>query len=354
MLKSVKKISLFVLIIYFVCVQLISCKKQAETRIFLFGEVHSRPIQQEKELENWGKLYEQGLRHLFIESGYPSAQLKNRWMKSDSDDYFNLIFENTSGTAGNSETTWNFYHIIKEKYPETIFHGIDVEHQYKTTGQYYLDLLKSEGLEDSEEYKICVENMKQAEIYCSTDNEPYRENCMVQNFVREFDSLPADEKIMGICGSAHSGLKSRDWTGKIPCMANQLNRHYKKLYGSIIESTDLSYLQDEIEPISVTEFEIKGKTYKASYFGEFDMSDWHETFRLRRFWRIENPGKDFKKYLAKLDFLPYENYPTAVHKGDVFRIEYERYDGSKQIYYYRSDGKKLKKYGYITSFLFSE
>lgn len=352
-LKKIRCYSLILLSVFVLCM-LISCGKKPETRIFLYGEVHSKAAQQEKELESWGMLYESGWRHLFIESGYPSAQLKNRWMKSDSDDILAYIFENLQGTAGYSETTWNFYHTIKQKYPETIFHGIDVEHQYRTTGQYYLDLLKSEGLETSEEYKICVENMEQAATYISTDDGLYRENCMAGNFIREFDSLPPGEKIMGIFGGAHCGLKSLDYTGKIPCMANQVNKYYKKIYGSIIESTDITYLQPELEPISVTEFEIKGKVYKASYFGEEDLSSWSKNYKTRRFWRIEDSYKDFKKYFAKLDYLPYDNYPTAVHTGDVFRIEYERYDGSKRVTYYRSDGKRIKNDGFITRLLFEE
>ncbi len=350
---SLKKITSYLLFI-FVFISFLSAKKYTEPRIFLYGELHSNPVQQEKELEEWGKFYEMGFRHLFIESGYPTAQLKNRWMKSDSDEIFELIFENFKGTAAYSETTWNFYHTIKQKYPQTIFHGIDVEHQYKTTGNYYLQLLKDEGLENSEEYNLSLENMKQASKYYSLKDDPYRENCMTENFIREFDSLHETEKIMGIFGGAHCGLNSLDFTGKIPCMANQLNKHYKKIYGNIIESIDITYLQPELKPISVKEVKIKGKVYKASYFGEEDMSGWHKTYKSRKFWRIEDSYDDFKKYFVKFDCLPYDNYPTAVHTGDVFRIEYEKADGTKVARYYRSDGKKDKEYGYITGFIFKE
>jgi hypothetical protein len=38
---------------------------------------------------------------------------------------------------------------IKNNYPETIFHGTDVSHQYETIGQFYLDYLVTNGLENT-------------------------------------------------------------------------------------------------------------------------------------------------------------------------------------------------------------
>ncbi|HHU53019.1 MAG TPA: hypothetical protein GXZ43_02920 [Clostridiaceae bacterium] len=58
---------------------------------------------------------------------------------------------------------------------------------------------------------------------------------MTENFIREFDSLDY-EKIMSIYGASHTGLDKMDFTGKVPCMANQLKEHY----GEIIYSEYLS------------------------------------------------------------------------------------------------------------------
>lgn len=65
----------------------------------------------------------------------------------------------------------------------------------------------------------------------------YRENKLVENFIREYDKLNG-ECIMGIYGSAHIGLDSLDFTGSVPCMANQLNEKNKDM----IYSEDLSIL----------------------------------------------------------------------------------------------------------------
>ena len=58
---------------------------------------------------------------------------------------------------------------------------------------------------------------------------------MTENFIREFDLLD-DEKIMGIYGASHIDPDKMDFTGKVPCMANQLKEHY----GDIIYSENLS------------------------------------------------------------------------------------------------------------------
>ena len=56
-------------------------------------------------------------------------------------------------------------------------------------------------------------------------------------------------------------------------------------------------------------FAIKGKEYEATYLGEIDMSSWSDTFCKRKFWRLENPGDDFKNCPALTYVLPYNNYP---------------------------------------------
>ncbi|MGI6508398.1 MAG: hypothetical protein ACOX4A_08480 [Saccharofermentanales bacterium] len=58
---------------------------------------------------------------------------------------------------------------------------------------------------------------------------------MTENFILAFDSLNG-EKAMGIYGGSHIGLYKMDFTGKVPCMGNQLREHY----GDIIYSENLS------------------------------------------------------------------------------------------------------------------
>jgi len=80
-------------------------------------------------------------------------------------------------------------------------------------------------LEDSEQYLISQEVIEQGQYFYESSDDVYRENKITENFIRAFDSLN-DEKIMGIYGASHTGLNKMDYTGKIPCMANQLEEHY--------------------------------------------------------------------------------------------------------------------------------
>ena len=63
----------------------------------------------------------------------------------------------------------------------------------------------------------------------------YRELCMAQNFIREYERL-RNEKIMGIYGAAHTDPGAIAWGGTVDCMAKQL---YKK-YGAKITTIDVS------------------------------------------------------------------------------------------------------------------
>ena len=121
----------------------------------LYGEEHSNESILEEEFQLWYTYYhEKGMRHLFVEASYYSAEFLNLWMQTDSDDILDQLFEDIQGTAGGTEETKAFYQRIKEECPETVFHGIDVGHQYNTTGKRYLDYIESVGMENSETYTL--------------------------------------------------------------------------------------------------------------------------------------------------------------------------------------------------------
>jgi hypothetical protein len=82
-----------------------------------------------------------------------------------------------------------FFRQIKANYPETVFHGTDVGHQYKTTGKRYLDALKAAGKEGSAEFARAAEIIEQGKRYYKALQPDYRENCMAANFMWEFDKL---------------------------------------------------------------------------------------------------------------------------------------------------------------------
>lgn len=60
---------------------------------------------------------------------------------------------------------------------------------------YYLEYLKSNNLEGSEQYLLAQEAIEQSRHYYGHSDHVYRENMMVENFIREFDKL-SDESVM--------------------------------------------------------------------------------------------------------------------------------------------------------------
>ncbi len=312
-------------------------------QIYLYGEEHSVEKILDKELELWYKYYhEEGMRHLFIELPYYTAEYLNMWLQSDNDRILDAIYRDLDGTAAHDPSFKKFYKEIKEKFPETIFHGTDVGHQYFTTGKRYLIYLKRNNLEDSEQYLLAQEAIEQGEYYYEHSDDVYRENMMVKNFIREFDKL-SGESIMGIYGAAHTGLDSMDYTDSVPCMANQL----KERYSDTIHSEDLtglskgnvSYIADLItDPYRVDVINVGGKDFEASYFGKQDLTELSKEYAYREFWRLENSYDYFEDKSKTGNLLPYDNYPMVIETGQVFVIDYKKIDGSVNRMYYRSDG----------------
>lgn len=303
-------------------------------QIYLYGEHHGVEKILKKELELWGKYYaDENMRHLFIESPYYTAELLNLWMQSDSDDILEEIYYDWKGTAAYNPYIKEFYKEIKTKYPETIFHGTDVGHQYNTTGKRFLNYLEENDLESSEKYLLAQEAIEQGKYYYDNSDNIYRENKMVENFIREFEKLK-NENIMGIYGAAHTDFNAMEYkTQSVPCMAKQL----KKIYGESIYSEDLSFLVKEIEPLRVEIINVNGKDYEASYFGKQDLKGFKD-YSHREFWRLENAYDDFKDNKKTGDVLPYDNYLMVIKKGQVFVIDYTKTNGSVKRNYYRSDG----------------
>lgn len=307
-------------------------------KIYLYGEHHGVEKILEKELELWNKYYHQeNMRHLFVELPSYSTEFLNLWMESDSDDILEELYNDWKGTAGYNSHTKEFYKEIKKNYPETIFHGTDVGHQYNTTGKRFLKYLDDNNLKSSDKYLLVEETIEQGRYYYEHSDDIYRENKMVENFIHEFDKLK-DENIMGIYGAAHTSFDSMDYvTNSIPCMAKQL----KERYGEAIYSEDLSFLIKEIEPIRIDIVTINGKDYEASYFGKQDLIGF-KGYSYREFWRLENSYDYFKNQKKTGDVLPYNNYPMLIDTGQIFAINYTKIDGSVEIKYYRSDGRIWK------------
>ena len=302
-------------------------------QIFLYGEEHASKEILEKEFELWNTYYsDNGMRNLFVELPYYSAEFLNLWMQSDSDDILDQLYQDWDGTAMHSQDTIDFYKQIKRECPETIFHGTDVGHQYNTTGERYLAYLRENGQDDSSEhYQLAQENIQQGQYYYQHSDGAYRENKMVEKFIREFDSLNGED-VMGIYGTAHIRIDAMDYaTNTVPCMANQLNEQY----GNALHTKDLTLVDGAYR---VDTLQIKGKEYTASYFGKMDLSAIFPDYQYREFWRLENAYNDFKDCPTTGNVLPYNNYPMEIEKGQVFVIEYTKADGSVIREYHRADG----------------
>lgn len=308
---------------------------QASGSIYLYGEIHGVAKIIDKEFELWSEYYHnEGMRHLFVELSYFTAEYLNLWMQSDNDDILEEIYDDWGGTAGHNPYTKAFYKKIKSECPETIFHGTDIGHQYNTSGSRFLSYLAANDLTGSEEYTLTIEAIKQGRTYYSNNNDVYRENKMTENFIHEFERL-GSESVMGIYGAAHTGFDEMDYiTQSIPCMANQLQKHY----GDNIYSEDLSWIAKDIEPSRVDNITLQGKEYLALYFGKQDLNGFKD-YAYREFWRLEDAYEDVKDLPLTDNYLPYDNYPMLIEVGQVFVISYTRTDGSVEREYLLSNGQ---------------
>lgn len=310
-------------------------KEQPSGEIFLYGEQHSVEKILEKELELWSSYYHNdGMRDLFVELPYYTAEYMNIWMESDSDDILDSLYQDWTGTALHSQEVVDFYKRIKNECPETVFHGTDVGHQYDTTGKRFLEYLASIDAQQSLLYKLSQENIKQGQYYYRHSDYVYRENKMVENFIRELDALNGAD-VMGIYGSAHTNIEAMAYTtDSVPCMANQLH----KKYGDALHTEDLSSLALNNEAYRTDILTVGGKEYTALYFGKVDLSAVLPDYQYREFWRLENAYDDFKDNPVTGNVLPYNNYPMGIETGQIFVIDYTKADGTIVREYHRSDG----------------
>jgi len=311
-------------------------QQTAQGQIFLYGETHSQEKILDKELEIWGTYYrENGMQDLFVELPYYTAEFLNLWMKAEDDTILEELFQDFEGTEVSTPQVKAFYKKIKENYPNTIFHGTDVGHQYNTTGKRYMEYLLSSDSDKSEECALCQEAIDQGQYYYEQNDSVYRENKMVENFKREYSKLNNRTDIMGIYGSGHTSIEGLDYaTQTIPCMANQL----KQQYGELVSTKDLTMYAYDIDPIRTETMQIGGKTYQALYYGKQDLSEIFPQYQCREFWRLENAYNDFKDSALTGEYLPYPNYIMLVEEQQVFVIDYTSADGSVERQYFRSDG----------------
>ena len=67
-------------------------------QITLYGEIHGIAAIKEYEAERWKECYDRGMRHLFVESPYYTAQWLNLWMDAEGDGILEQLHRDWEGT----------------------------------------------------------------------------------------------------------------------------------------------------------------------------------------------------------------------------------------------------------------
>lgn len=307
--------------------------EQDEATILLYGETHAVQAILDRELALWQACYAQGMRHLFIEAPYYEAEWLNLWLRTGDGSIFAQVYADWEGSASHASSVYFFYQSIAQTCPETVFHGTDVGHQYRTAGARYLNYLEEQGLTDSDAYARTQEVIAQGKHYYETGDDAYRENMMVENFIREYAALNG-APIMGIYGSAHTTLSALNHSGETANMATQLYA----VYGDALKTEDLSALARAKDAVRTDVITVNGVAYEASYFGSVDLSAIFPAYRSRAFWRLENAYAAFKDAPTTGNVLPISNFPMDIAAGEVFVIDYTLADGSVRREYHRCDG----------------
>ena len=308
-------------------------------RIHLYGEFHGNPEHHAKQLKLWHYYYHRyGMRHLFMEAPLFTAELLNIWMQEDNDDTLYMKFDMIASRFPD-RVFYNDIDLlkrIKAQTPETVFHGTDIGHQHETLGQWFLQYLRDNGLEGSEQYLLTLEKIQQRIIWEESDfNESLRADMMVKHFVREFDALDGESIMSLFYGAAHVELGEYIWwQGGGPTMASQL----LEIYGDRLYATDLQdLLGSRFFGGAFDVVYIAGRPYSALHFGTTDISAWHDSFATREFWRLIRPEDDFMENQITGVLLPHRDLPGNVMQGEVFVVTLTTYNGETITRYFRAD-----------------
>ena len=309
---------------------------RAESQILLCGEDHTDAGCKEQELALWRERYAAGDRDLFLEMGAATAELLNRWMTTGDESFWDLVYRNWEGTLSQTELTEDFYRQLRADCPETVFHGIDMEHQYRTTGRFCLALLEKEGRQGSEVYRKVLRSVEQGERFYegwdgdlfSRDN-AYREETLAENFRDEYESI-GRRRVMGIFGAAHTDPYGPDYyTASVPSMGAQL----RERYGGGILCRDLRG-EDLPEETTLT---VAGTEYEAIYYGEYPIAR-RDILRSGEYWRLADAYETFSQWERSGDALPGNEYPMSVRPGEAYAIHYTCWNNTDYWWYGVCDG----------------
>lgn len=289
-------------------------------QIYLIGEGHGTSGNDEISrffIEYLNK--KENVRKIIEESGYASSQLINEYLQTGNRELLDLVFKNLEGTFGYSQNSYDNYvklYELNKNLPENKkieLLGIDVEHQVDT-GIYYLNRLINkqgdipEGLKadldiisnyseenfkiekvdrlqerlkkddqelkkflagDYESFKFGFNNIVQALDFFENDNFDLREEYIIENFKKLYDSK---EKYFGIFGGAHTVLNKPE--GDMPYVfASYLMHQFKPTKGRVASMTlfyNNSYTQypGEDKPSKIPEIRLNkllGEATESDY-----------------------------------------------------------------------------------------
>lgn len=316
--------------------------------ILLCGEYHRNPDHLNRELVLWQKCYEKGVRHFIQEWSYYDTMFLNQWMAAEDD----AILESFKGPNGliRSEYEEDFYRQIKTRFPETVFHGIDVENAYQAEPK-MLAALEERGLKDSEDYRLVLQNIQQGEKAhqlaaqyngdLKGEAASYREDRMYENFVRTFDAMEGED-VMGVFGGAHVG---GNYGGTLWNDGDYFAQKLRARYGDQVTAVDLTAFQPSMdiltEPLETVELEVNGKTYSADYYGLYDISDQLIDHKSREIWQLEGAYDDLSAWTATGKTLSFDYYPMAPKVFHAYAIRYTLNDGSERWEYHLYNGRTV-------------
>jgi len=310
--------------------------------IFLYGEFHGCGVTMARQLEIWGDYYHNyGMRHLFLESAYFTAQFLNMWMQADDDEILLMLSGYWVGTSLNNPYTLAFFRTIKSDFPKTIFHGTDVGHQSDTIGERFLVYLINNDLRQTESYRLTRENIAQYRRFREVSSHAIRAYYKPQNFVREFDRL-VDQDIMAFHGMAHVELAGYFLSmNGLPSMATTLRNRYR----SALHTFDMTDARSLPVPMSAPllrpnyrgdVINVNGVDFYATHFGVHTFST--IDIVAREFWRLEDAYEVFSDNEVTRSVLLFDNFPMFVEAGQVFVVDIHYRNGTVGRYFYRASG----------------
>ena len=310
---------------------------RAEQEILLCGEVHAQEDCLEQELALWQARYEAGDRDLFLEIGEPTAILLNRWMRTGDESFWQLVYAGWEGTASQEQSVADFYHTLQKLCPETVFHGIDMEHQYRSTGAFCLTLLEKEGRKGTDEYRRAALAMEQAKRFYQGEGDlslwdnAYREDTLAENFRTAYEAL-GRRRVMGIFGAAHTDPYGTNYyTDTTPSMAARL----KERYGGRVRVRDLRG-EDVLQR---TTLNIAGAEFEAIYYGDYPITR-RDILRSGEFWRLADAYDALSQWERSGDTLPGNEYPMSVRSGEAYAIHYRCWNDTDYWWYGVCDGAR--------------